>query len=234
MSLGSLVSLAPIAFVRWRRSRLEYRLGIRHAPSPCFSQRVRAEEEIQLDGLMRVAPVDPTQLGIEKVDQQPVDKLEGRALDRQDFASRQHSVQNLSVARPRVAEGSGSLEEVLHHQLAASDLVETASHPLDVDCPAGEGQRDQEEKRREWSKVAVGHERLDIVAAPFGNQAIRECQSNLQRNTFRPPRLERPQGSCRSVQLQCCLHRAGYVGDTDLPRSMLVRRFVVVVMCPGL
>ena len=178
--------------------------------------------------------LDPTQLGFEKVGEQPVDKLGCRALERQDFASRQHCFQNLCVARRRVMGGLGGVEEALHSQFASTELFEAASHLLDIYRTAGEGQWDQEEEGRERSKVTVGCKRFDVVAVSLGDQAIWKRQSNLQGNAPRPPGLKRPQRSCRAVQLQRRLHCAGYVGDVDLPCFMVPCVLVLAMVFSGL
>ena len=146
MLFFNFASSAPVMFACWCRPCLEHGLGIRRAPGPCLSQRVRSEEEIQPERLMRMEPVDPAQFGIEKAGQQSVDKLGGCAPDRQDFASRQHGFQNPGTAGSCAMEGIKGVEESLHPQSASTKLFEAASQFLDVDFTPSEGQRDREKK----------------------------------------------------------------------------------------
>ena len=191
------------SFVRWRRSRLEHRLGIRYAPSPCLSQRVRAEEEMQLDSLMRVAPLDPTQLGIEKVGQQPVNKLGCRALGRQNLASRQYSIQNPS----RGSSPCHGRFEGCGRSASPSACVDGAVRDrksvrwMSISRPA-RANGTTRKNRRERSKVDRRSQTPRLRRCfPRQSDDTGESVQPPRRYALRRPGLKRVQRSCRAVQL---------------------------------
>ena len=121
------IAMAPPAFCSRRQSRREHRLGIRYSPGPCFSQREGAEEEIQLERLMRMTPVDPTQPGIEKIRQHLVDELRRGSLVRR--AGKQRNLLGYAelhqhrLTRDHLAGGFG------HHSVP-DELPQPGNHVL--------------------------------------------------------------------------------------------------------
>ena len=138
MLLRSIVFMTPFMFILGRRSWLERGLDNRCSPGSCFTQAVCAEEEVQLERLVCMMPIDSTQFGIEEIGQKCVDKF-GRCLfDRQDFASGQYRVKDQRVGRyPFMGEVMG-VEEPLYPQLASAESLKSECHPLDVYRAASE------------------------------------------------------------------------------------------------